>query len=83
VQFIVNDGNGENEERATGLSGALARRCKDVEIKSETVPNFCLTLGIHATSRVSSNHPAIMARFAWLSTATRPLTAERKISVSC
>ena len=52
VQFIVNDGNSENEERAsTGLSGEgdsnvvpfprpqpLLGDAKDVEIKSETVP---------------------------------------------
>src|SRR2546427_549064 len=58
VQFIVNDENGENEERAsTGLSGGgdsnarplpqtptLARRCKDVEIKSETVAKAVGTL---------------------------------------
>jgi hypothetical protein len=58
VQFIVNDGNGENEEWAsTGLSGegdskrrplpqtpTLARKCKDVEIKSETVPKVFVTV---------------------------------------
>ena len=54
VQFIVDDGNGENEQRAsTGLSGegthpspspALARRCKDVEIKPETVPKVFVTV---------------------------------------
>lgn len=58
VQFIVNDGNGENEERASaGLSGEgdsnavpfpraqpLLGDDKDVEIKSEAVPKVFVTL---------------------------------------
>ena len=58
VQFIVNDGNSENESGfLQGYSGegdsnavpfpqapTLARRCKDVEMKSETVPKVFVTL---------------------------------------
>jgi hypothetical protein len=58
VQFTVNDGNGKNEERGfyiddwgRGLkrrplpqTPTLARRCKDVEIKAETVPKAFVTI---------------------------------------